>query len=277
VSTPATPGIQTVPVRTPTLPPATHTNTYVVGEGAMSVFDPASPWEDEQRRLAALLQERIAAGEQVERIVLTHHHHDHVSGAEALRAALGADVPIAAHPVTASLVQGQIRVDESLVHGDILMCGGRTLHVHFTPGHAPGHLVFVDGGSGAVIAGDMVAGVGTIAIDPREGNLADYLASLEAMRHMGATVLLPSHGPPLAPPEAVLSMYIAHRHGRTDQIRRALDEGGASTPRDLVPEVYPDLPAAIAPLAAMQITAHLVWLVERGLAVEHDGRWQLTR
>ena len=277
MSTVATPGIEVVPVRTPTVPPATHTNTYVVGDGLLTVIDPASPWDDEQTRLAEHLEDRRAAGERVERIVLTHHHHDHVGGVEALRAALGGDVPVLAHPVTADLIARRVKVDAFLEHGDRLVCGGRLLDVHHTPGHAPGHLIFFDHASGALIAGDMVAGVGTIAIDPREGDLGDYLASLQAMRVLDPSVLLPAHGPPLTAPDAVLAMYIAHRHGRTDQIRQALDRLGEQRPADLVPVIYPDLPARVAPLAALQITTHLNWLVVHGLARERDGQWALQR
>jgi glyoxylase-like metal-dependent hydrolase (beta-lactamase superfamily II) len=271
------PGIAVVPVRTPTLPPATHTNSYVVGDGRMSVFDPASPYDDEQRHLAAELDERLDAGEQVERIVLTHHHGDHVSGAEALRAHLrtrGRDVPIEAHEVTADLVADRIAVDRRIGDGERLDCGGRTLVARFTPGHAPGHLVFDDAASGAVIAGDMVAGVGTILIDPHDGDLALYLASLEAMKARSPATLLPAHGPALAHAEAVLAFYVAHRHERTAQIAHALDRLGAASAPELAPHVYRDLPPEVWKIGAVQITAHLLWMARNGLARElGPGRW----
>jgi glyoxylase-like metal-dependent hydrolase (beta-lactamase superfamily II) len=181
-----------------------------------------------------------------------------------------------AHSVTAELLAGQVQVDAHLEHGDQLSCGGRTLEVHHTPGHAPGHLVFLDALSRALVAGDMVAGVGTIAIDPSEGDLGDYITSLDAMRALQPSVLLPAHGPALTRPDAVISGYIAHRHGRTDQIRRALDELGAHTARGLVPVIYPELPARIAPLAAAQITTHLQWLLNQGLVKRSGERWQLA-
>ena len=92
-------GIQTVPLRTPTLPPATHTNTYVVGQGQLSIFDPASPFPEEQRAPIAALDART--NEVVTRIVLTHHHHDHIMGAHVLQETYrerGQRVPIVAHP-----------------------------------------------------------------------------------------------------------------------------------------------------------------------------------
>lgn len=269
---PVAPGIGVIAVRTPTLPPATHTNTYVAGDGLITVFDPASPYEDEQERLAAALWTRVDRGERLERIVLTHHHDDHVSGAEALRRRFPG-VPIVAHPVTARWVDGRVAVDATLEPGR-LACGERVFEVSHTPGHAPGHLVFQDLATGVVIAGDMVAGVGTILVDPDDGDLQQYIDSLEAMRRRSPTTLLPSHGPPLLHGEQVLAFYVAHRHQRTAQIRDALDQLGAATPEELAPRVYPELPPAAWRVAARQITSHLRWMRRHGLARPVEaGRW----
>lgn len=275
------PGVRLVAVRTPTLPPATHTNTWILGEGALTVVDPASPWEDEQQRLAQALQARIAQGERVERIVLTHHHADHVGGARALQAALSdAPVPIAAHRATADRLAPHVAIDEFLDDDQLLDAGGLTLAVRFTPGHAPGHVVLHDLRSGVMVAGDMVAGVGTILVEPGDGDLAHYLASLERMQRLSPSLLLPAHGPALEHPDAVLSFYIAHRHQRTDQIRRALDAAGESTPLELAQAVYGDvLPPEALPFAAAQVVSHLRWKAQHGLAeaVHAEERWASTR
>lgn len=271
------PGIVAVPVRTPTLPPATHTNTWVVGDGDLAVFDPASPYPEEQALLADALLGRIYAGERVRWLVLTHHHHDHVSGAVALAnrlAEVGPRPPIIAHPATAALLVGQVPVDEHWNDRETRDIGGRRLTAHHTPGHAPGHLVFQDADSGAIVAGDMVAGIGTIAISPYDGDLGQYLASLEHMRTLGGSVLLPAHGPALPNPDVILSFYVAHRHQRSDQIRRELSVVGRSTASELVPRVYPELPAIAHGLAAGQITSHLRWLSSQGLASGDDRGWE---
>jgi ribonuclease/clavin/mitogillin len=259
-------GIAVVAVRTPTLPPATHTNTYVVGHETLTIVDPASPYPDEQQRLAELL---LATGKPVERILLTHHHHDHVSGVNALRGAFPG-LKVWAHERTRQRLEGHVHVDVLLDHDAIIDCGGVTLRAVFTPGHAPGHLVYVDPATGAAIAGDMVAGIGTILIDEADGDLSLYLDSLARLKTLGLSVLLPSHGPSLHQPEAILSFYIAHRHHRTEQVRHALSEPGKSTAAELVPHVYTELDPRAFPIAAIQLGSHLRWLHDHGV-VQRDG------
>ena len=272
------PGIEVVAVRTPTLPPATHTNAWVLGRKNITVVDPASPWEDEQARLFDALWARTTRGETLQRIFLTHHHHDHVAGALDLQhrfAEVGHQVPIAAHPATAALVEPAIPVQITVEDGEVLQCGGRSMVALHTPGHAPGHLALHDTESGAVIAGDLVAGVGTIAIDPREGDLQDYLDSLARVKELAPRALMPAHGPVLEHADAVLSFYIAHRHGRSEQIRTALGELGHASPLELTPVIYPELPSAHHALGAAQILTHLQWLDRNGLVEETPQGWRI--
>lgn len=270
------PGVRRIALRTPTLPPATHTNCYVLGEGQLTLVDPASPWEDEQSRLWQAVLALRERGEDVQRIFLTHHHHDHVSGAENVQerlAQIGVHVDVVAHPVTRDLLDGALAVQATLEHDEVLDCGGHAFVAMHTPGHAPGHLVLHDRDGGAMVAGDMVAGVGTILIDPSEGDLGHYLASLEAMRVAEPDVLLPAHGPEMVAADAVLGFYVAHRHQRTQQIGDALRAHGTQSAMGLAPHVYPELDAAMHPIAAVQITAHLNWMIAHGLATEHNGSY----
>lgn len=262
------PGVAVVPVLTPTLPPATHTNAVVLGHRDVLVLDPASPWEEEQARLADCLRD-VA----VRAIVLSHHHVDHVSGAADLRARTGA--PILAHPLTAERVD--FTVDGLLHEGDELALDHGRWRVLHTPGHARGHLCLHEPDAGVVIAGDMVAGVGTIVLDPPEGELGTYLNSLERLRALGASAMVPAHGPVLTEPDLVLNYYIEHRHHRTAQVLAALGAAhGPARPSELVPHIYPELSAPFTFVAARQVLCHLQWLASQGRAAEgEDGRWTL--
>lgn len=262
-----------VPVRTPTLPPATHSNVYIVGDGDVAVVDPASPWPDGRAALDDELDRLRSRGYRVVEILLTHHHVDHVSGAVWLAERLS--VPIAAHRITAELLSQRVPIARTLDEGDVLRYGAATLDVLHTPGHAPGHLVFVERASRAIIAGDMVASVGTIIIDPPEGDMRLYLASLERLRRLGARCLLPAHGPPVRDPERLLSFYIAHRLERERRVVAALELGPAVAAA-LVPRAYPEIAPAIYPLAERSLLAHLLKLRDDGRAVEREGTWHLA-
>lgn len=265
--TEAAPGITSVSLRTPTLPPAAHTACYLVGEDDMIAVDPGSPYPDQQGALV----DAIAARGQLVAVVLTHHHGDHIGGATALAAATGA--PIWAHAATAEALPG-MAIARQLADGEVIEVGGRAVRALFTPGHAVGHLCFRDEASAAVIAGDMVAGLGTILIDPVGGHMATYLASLEQMLAAGTGALLPAHGPVIADGPAKLREYLAHRRMREDRVRAALGE----TPRsaaELCAVAYADTPTFLWPLAERSLLAHLVKLVEDGVAVDDGSGWRL--
>lgn len=251
----AHPLIGVLPVRTPTVPPATHTNCYRLGR---TVIDPGSPWPDEQARLAEW------AGD-VDRILLTHHHVDHVGGVVDLVARTGAEVWAHAD------ARPPFPVDVRLEDGDRVETEVGALRCLHTPGHADGHLCFQLEGSEQVIAGDMVAGIGTIVLVPPEGDLLTYLASLARLEAIGGT-LHPAHGPAIPDGPALVRQYVAHRHMRTEQIERALGRG----PLDAVgiaEVVYAGIPGVDPRLAAVQVVAHLRWLATAGRVREDDGRW----
>lgn len=244
-------GLSVLPLKSPTLPPATHTNAWVLGEENVVVIDPASPWPDEKQRIATALQGRC-----VKHVILTHHHGDHIAGAEDLRDRFGAS--ILAHPLTAEQIP--FSVDGVLQEGDQLHLEGGTWTVLHTPGHAQGHLCLLRE-DGYTVAGDMVAGVGTILLQPPEGDLAAYLNSLQRLIDTGTHTLLPAHGPEISPAAPYLQHYIDHRHRRTRQIQAALESRAQpSTPADLVPLIYADVPKAVWPIAARQVLCHLQWL-----------------
>jgi glyoxylase-like metal-dependent hydrolase (beta-lactamase superfamily II) len=269
------PRIRVLALRTPTLPPATRTNVYLVGpeNGPQAVIDPGSPYADGQAALDAVIAADAARGCPLEVIVLTHHHGDHVGGAAALCARWG--VPVAAHAATARRLAGRVAVTRELADRDVLELGDTRMTCWHTPGHAEGHLCFEVAPSGAIIAGDMVAGVGTILIDPSEGDMGEYLASLRALLARPAAMLLPAHGPPIADGHAKLREYLAHRTMREDRTLAALAKHPAGARVDaLVSDVYADTPRVLWPLAVRSLLAHLHKLTREGHARDlgHE-RW----
>ena len=261
------PGILVVPMRTPTLPPATHTNSILVGDRELALVEPATPYDDEVDRFSAILDELGRAGRRVVALFLTHHHGDHIAAAAEMRDRLA--VPLCAHAETARRIH--VKVDRELADGEEAF----GLRAIFTPGHAPGHLCYLEPRTRTLLAGDMVAGEGTILISPQDdGDMGQYLDSLAKMAALDAYVLVPAHGPPCASPRALCEYYIKHRLMREDKVVSAL-QGGPARPDELLPTVYDDTPRAAWPLAAMALLAHLQKLARDGRACAEGDRWRL--
>jgi len=137
----------------------------------------------------------------------------------------------------------------------------RALH---TPGHALGHLCFHDDARGVLMTGDNIVGVGSVLIDPPQGNMRDYLQSLERMRSLaGLSVLLGGHGPAVATPYQKIDEYISHRLEREQNILAAV-RAGATTPKEIVERVYTDVSPKAYAMAERAVLAHLEKLHEEG-------------
>jgi glyoxylase-like metal-dependent hydrolase (beta-lactamase superfamily II) len=264
-------GVRLFPLRTPTLPPATHTTCYLLGTGELLVVDPGAPDPAEVDRLVALLADLAAEGATPRAIVLTHHHGDHVGGVEHL--VQRTRLPVWAHPLTAQRVS--FPVARLLDDGEVLALGGpqpmrwKVLH---TPGHARGHLCLLDESSRAAVVGDMVAGVGTIVIDPPEGEMAEYLRQLARIKAAGARTLYPAHGPAISDGPGKIDEYLQHRAWREGRVIAALEAGSAPI-ADLVQRAYADVQAFIWPIAERNTLAILEKLAAEGRAKEENGVW----
>lgn len=265
------PGYWLVPQRSRTLPPATHTNAWLVGGSRFLVVDPGSDEPGERAQLERSVRRRIdEEGASPVGILLTHHHEDHVAGAPALSEVFG--LPILMHPATRHRLPfaSHPAIDARLEEGEELDLGGRSLRVLHTPGHAPGHLALHDLDAGVLVAADLVSGLSTIVVLPGEGDMGAYMRSLERCAELDPRLVLPSHGPPL--PAAALGRTLAHRRERESRVHAALD----AVPLRLgviAEEAYRREKGVPRPLAEIQTRAHLEWLVRQGKAERKASGW----
>ncbi|MEK6284926.1 MAG: MBL fold metallo-hydrolase [Acidobacteriota bacterium] len=272
------PGIFLFPVRTPTLPPATHTNCYIIGGDEVIVIDPGSPYEEEQQELDRFLDALIAEGRRVREIILTHLHADHTAGADHLRARLG--VPVAAHRLTADRIRHSVTVDRLIEDDELIEIEGdpgwrlRALH---TPGHARGHLSFHEEITGAIITGDLVVGIGTVVIDPPEGNMLQYFDSLRRLLALPKlSVLFPGHGPAIGSGREKIEEYVEHRTMRENKILAAV-QAGAALPHEIVEAAYTDVHPSMYGLAERSTVAHLEKLAEEGKIKRRVGGYYVVQ
>ncbi len=272
------PGIVLAPLRTPTLPPATTTNCYIVGTDKLWIVDPGSPHPDEQARLLALLDELVADGASLAGILVTHHHRDHVGGVNALSRAR--DLPVRGHPLTLTRLEPGYRAGAALDDGMRVPLGrspdgnnGWELLAVHTPGHDRGHLCFRESRYGTMLVGDMLSTVSTIIVDPPEGHLATYLRSLERLATEPLTTLYPAHGPALRDGQRLVKQYLRHRRQRETKLVEVLQQS-PGTLDELLPKVYWDADPKLFGFAARSLLAGLQKLQEEGRATESNGRWQ---
>ncbi len=260
------PHIICFPLKTETLPPATHTNCFIVGRKEFIVIDAASKDESELAKLFELVDSFIAKGFSCKEIIVSHLHRDHFGGETVLqnhlRAKFGLEVPISAHKTTAESLQGKVEFQKFIEADEIINLKDeadanfeiKALH---TPRHARGHLCFYDEELGFLLSSDNVVGAGTVVIAPPEGDMTDYLASLERMKNLpNLQHLCGSHGSAIFDAKAKIEQYIAHRLEREKQVLEAV-QSGAKTAEEIAGIIYQNLNPNIFPLAVKSVEAHL--------------------
>ena len=258
-------GVEVVPVPTATLPPADHTNSYLVGDpkGEYILVDAACRSKEAMEGLVSAVERH--QGELIA-MMFTHRHLDHLGDIELLKEAFS--VPIWASKETATAIP----CDRILVDGEILRLGNQQWQVLDTPGHCTGHLcLFSEAG---LIAGDMVAGIGTILIPPSDGDMNIYLEQLYRLSDLKPHLIFPSHGPVIPLPQKKLKQYITHRSKRHQRVLAATSRHNSTA--DIALDAYSDSPDAHPILAEDQTLAHLLALEREG-KIERSGQgWVIT-
>jgi glyoxylase-like metal-dependent hydrolase (beta-lactamase superfamily II) len=238
------------------------TNTYLVGVDEIAVIDPG-PADDVHLDAVA-----GCGGDRIRWILLTHTHPDHGPGAAGLKERTGAEV-------LAFDARDGIEVDGTLGDGDRVEGTEWRLTAVHTPGHASNHLCYLLEEERALFTGDHVMDGSTVVIRPPDGNMADYLASLERVKKLRPALLAPAHGHPIEDPVAAIDWIIAHRKEREEAIAEALAGAGTATIDDLVAAVYTDVDPERHPIARHTVHAHLLRLRDEGAVKgdELDGEW----
>jgi glyoxylase-like metal-dependent hydrolase (beta-lactamase superfamily II) len=269
---PVAPDVRRIVARNPSPFTFRGTGTYVIGSGDVAVIDPGPDLAEHVDSLLAGLR-----GERVTHILITHTHRDHSPAAAALKAATGA-VTFGFGP-HAGGVRGEPGVEEGgdwdfvpdvAVHDGDRIAGQawRCEAVH-TPGHTSNHVCFALEDSGILFSGDHVMGWSTSVISPPDGDMADYMASLDKLLGRSDTVYWPTHGPAITEPHRHVRAFIAHRRERAAGILECL-AAGADRIDAIVERLYIGLQPGLRRAAGRSVQAHLIDLVGRGI-VECDG------
>ena len=270
------PGVARVLADNPSAFTHTGTWTHLIGDTSLVVLDPGPDLPAHRDALMTAI-----AGRPVAAIVITHNHRDHSPLAPALSAATGA--PIVGAAVIA-LDDAGPRADDGfdrayapgrvLTDGERLTGGDWTLEAIATPGHTSNHLSFSLVGTGVLFPGDHVMGWSTTVVSPPDGDMTDYMTSLEKLlARDGDRIYYPAHGDPIENPRRLVRGLLGHRKQREGQIMRLLAADVGALP-DMVGRMYAGLDPRLVPAAERSVLAHLIDLRARGLAIGEGATWR---
>jgi glyoxylase-like metal-dependent hydrolase (beta-lactamase superfamily II) len=252
----------------------TGTCTYIVGEGDVAVIDPGP---DDDAHLAKLLA--ALRLENVEAILVTHSHRDHSPAARRLQDATGAPIIGCAkhvpHPDPPSGRadaghDADYKPDHVMRDGETHLGDGFSLRAVATPGHASNHLAFALPEENGLFSGDHVMAWSTTIVAPPDGNMRDYMASLEKLRARDDAIYWPGHGGPVLDPQRFVRGLAVHRRQRETAILGRIAAGDRQIP-GIVAAIYESLDPRLTGAACLSVLAHLEDLVARGLVRSDRG------
>ncbi len=261
-------GVHRLPLPSDTLPPFDHTNSYLIESRGVGVLvDMGSEEGEALGVLEKTLQEKVNL---FKALLLTHTHPDHCAGAKKLQDHF--DVPIYVHPLERPRFEEKYEPTGeviSLQDERVLTVGDKEVRALHTPGHSPGHLSFHLPDTRTILAGDVVANRGSTWVGLPEGDVADYLATLERLRDLDADLIGPGHGEVIANPRKRLDESKAHRLEREQQVLDTLGSEQLSLD-ELRTRIYPQVPERMTKLVEGSVLAHLKKLMAE-MRVVHLG------
>jgi glyoxylase-like metal-dependent hydrolase (beta-lactamase superfamily II) len=272
------------------------TQTWLVGSGAqiavidpgpagsgMSVGDPAdinSANKNGESHVDAIL--RAVGDAKITAILCTHTHRDHSPAAAPLKTATGAPIIGCAPLVLAdigprsdSAFDPDYAPDHVMADGETIAGEGWTLQAVTTPGHTSNHMCFALIESGALFTGDHVMKWSTTVVSPPDGDMADYMASLQKLYVREDRIYYPAHGPAVEKPRQLVRGMIGHRRQRETQIVKLLSQGPHAIP-DMVAAMYKGLDPRLLGAAGRSVLAHLVDLQRQGRVSIAADVWSIA-
>ncbi|MGH9194741.1 MAG: MBL fold metallo-hydrolase, partial [Acidimicrobiia bacterium] len=254
--------VRRVVAENPSIMTGPGTNSYVVGRDDVVVIDPGTLDPSHLRALANVAPK-------ISTIVITHRHPDHFTGAVELAGISGAEIAVSRSFAPYDLPETARRLSD----GDNVTVPGVTLTALETPGHASDHIALWFEEEKSLFSGDLILGEGTSVISPPDGNLTDYMKSLERVAALPIEHLYPGHHAPRNDPKEWIEYYISHRRERDDQILSALSTGPKDIPA-IVAEVYASYPKALHRVAERSVLAHLQKMEGERRVVAEGDTWR---
>ena len=242
------------------------TNTYLFGNKEIAVLDPGPIIDSHIRTIQEL------AGAPIKWVLVTHTHPDHSPAALKLAAATGAQL-LGRLPPDGQHQDMTFAPDRVLDDGDHVVVDGASLQFVHTPGHASNHVCFWHTELNWIFTGDHVIDGSTVVIDPPDGSMNQYLASLRKVKELCPAALAPGHGDLIHEPDRAIDWIIDHRLQREAKVVAALKDNPGLTSMELVPRVYKDVDERLYGWAERSLLAHLIKLEEEQKAATAGGVW----
>ena len=263
------PGVRRLLAPNPSMMTGPGTNTYLFGSREVAVLDPGPLIESHLRNIESI------AGAPIRHVIVTHTHPDHSPGAVELARVSGAE--LLGRPAPEGEHQDATFVpDRVLDDGERVLIDGMEIEAISTPGHASNHLCFRLLALDWICTGDHVIDGSTVVIDPPDGNMKHYLQSLEKLKALNCSALLPGHGEIIRDADRIIDWIIKHRLDREEKVVAALGKNPDISTNELVQYVYTDIDKKLFGWAERSLLAHLLKLEDDGKAACIDGNWRIT-